>query len=137
MGDLKPGRIFRPDLSQQWYFTARYRDHGHGQFEAITKHPVENSAELKAGHQAPRQLQRLAELVLTDITRRLRADQQVTHDAAALTPMSRLVRGDIRAADDAINRLGNEADQAMGVGRRQIRPPPTGDTVNCSKHSSS
>jgi len=94
MGDLKPGRIFRPDLSQQWYFTARYRDHGHGQFEAITKHPVENSAELKAGHQAPRQLQRLAELVLTDITRRLRADQQVTHDAAALTPMSRLVRGD-------------------------------------------
>ncbi|EUA09623.1 hypothetical protein I553_3707 [Mycobacterium xenopi 4042] len=44
--------MFRAELTRQWFFTARYRDRGRGQFEAISKHPVENSAELEAGHQA-------------------------------------------------------------------------------------
>lgn len=77
MGDLKPGRIFRSHLSQQWYFTARYRHHGHGQFEAITKHPIENNAKLAAARDAHRQLQGLADLVLTDTDGQVSAEQLV------------------------------------------------------------
>lgn len=58
-------------------FTARYRDRGRGQFEAISKHPVENSAELEAGHQARQQLQRLADLVLTDSDGQVSAEQLI------------------------------------------------------------
>ncbi|WP_084020445.1 hypothetical protein [Mycobacterium avium] len=77
MGDLKPGRLFRSDLSQQWYFTTRYRDCGRGQFQAVTKHPVENNAELEAGYQARLHLQRLADLVLTDSDGQVSAEQLI------------------------------------------------------------
>uniref|UniRef100_UPI001F31B8BE hypothetical protein n=1 Tax=Mycobacterium avium TaxID=1764 RepID=UPI001F31B8BE len=77
VAELKPGRVFRAELTRQWFFTARYRDRGRGQFEAISKHPVENSAELEAGHQARQQLQRLADLVLTDSDGQVSAEQLI------------------------------------------------------------
>ncbi|GAB4915592.1 MULTISPECIES: hypothetical protein [Mycobacterium] len=63
------------------------------------------------------------------VTRRLRADQQIAHDALTgnrLDPDEQArARRFIRAADDAINRLGNEADQAMAwAGAKYARHPP-------------
>ncbi|ORB77049.1 hypothetical protein [Mycobacterium timonense] len=60
MAELKPGRVFRAELTRQWFFTARYRDRGRGQFEAISKHP-----------------QRLADLVLTDSDGQVSAEQLI------------------------------------------------------------
>jgi hypothetical protein len=69
----------------QWYFSSHYRKRGPaGSYEAITKHPVENSAEMESNRIARLQLQRLADRVLTD------DDGEVTAEALIDKVLSQL-----------------------------------------------